>query len=69
MKALPSWDEIVAFLAERGYKGYGDQASWKTFDGRDMPQWSELPEATRLNWCAAVRAILTPSAIEEVARL
>lgn len=28
---------------------------WKTFDGRDVPRWSELNDAVREKWVAAAR--------------
>lgn len=51
-------------LAEAGYKGYAEATSGKTFDGRDMPAWEELPDRTVQAWasaaCAIERALLTP---------
>ena len=29
--------------ARRGYEGYAKSTGGKTFDGRDMPTWDELP--------------------------
>ncbi len=44
-------------VARAGYEGYGEWTGWKTFDGRDMPRWDDLPERTRLAWVAAAGAI------------
>lgn len=44
-------------LAEAGYRGYAAATGGKTFDGRDMPGWSDLPERTTSAWTAAVGAI------------
>lgn len=44
-------------LAEAGYRGYATATSGKTFDGRDMPEWTDLPERTRSAWWPAVEAI------------
>lgn len=44
-------------LAEIAYWGYRRHTGGKTFDGRDMPVWPDLPEHTVQAWTAAVRAI------------
>lgn len=44
-------------LAEAGYRGYAEKTGGKTFDGRDMPAWKDLPERTIQAWVAAVVAI------------
>jgi hypothetical protein len=44
-------------LAEAGYRGYAEATDGKTFDGRDMPQWMDLPERTVAAWVAAAEAI------------
>lgn len=44
-------------VARAGYEGYGNWTDWKTFDGRDMPRWDDLPDRTRLAWVAASGAI------------
>lgn len=44
-------------VARAGYEGYGDWTDWKTFDGRDMPSWEDLPDTTRMAWVAAAGAI------------
>jgi hypothetical protein len=44
-------------LAEAGYRGYAFDTGGKTFDGRDMPAWGELPERTVSAWVAAAVAI------------
>ena len=49
-------------LAEAGYKGYAEKTGGKTFDGRDMPEWKDLPERTMRAWVAAVVAIQTETA-------
>lgn len=36
------------------YVAYGVHAEWKTHDGREMPKWADLPEATRAHWHAGV---------------
>jgi hypothetical protein len=51
-------------LAEAGYRGYAESTGGKTFDGRDMPAWEDLPDRTVQAWVAAASAIeqalLTP---------
>jgi len=44
-------------VARAGYDGYADHTGGKTFDGRDMPQWDDLPDRTQVAWVAAVVAI------------
>lgn len=40
-----------------GYEAYADATGGKTFDGREMPKWSELPERIENAWEAAAAAI------------
>lgn len=36
----------------------GPFGAWKTFDGREMPQWDAINELTRARWEAGVKAVL-----------
>lgn len=45
-------------VARAGYEGYYDWTDGKTFDGRDMPLWDDLPARTQLAWVAACGAIV-----------
>ncbi len=47
----------VKALAEQGYNAYGEEAGWKTFDGRPMPTWSQVGEPVQARWIAAARRI------------
>lgn len=40
------------------YEAYADSTGGKTFDGRDMPKWEQLPERIQLAWSAATRAVM-----------
>lgn len=40
-----------------GYEAYAQHTGSKTFDGRDMPKWGDLPERTTSAWQAAADAI------------
>jgi hypothetical protein len=42
--------------ARRGYEGYAASTGGKTFDGRDMPRWDELPPRIQEAWRAAIVA-------------
>ena len=42
--------------ARRGYEGYAASTGGKTFDGRDMPQWVDLPDRIKEAWRAAIVA-------------
>lgn len=44
-------------LARIGYEAYAKHTGGKTFDGRDMPDWSDLPPRTVLAWRAAAMVI------------
>ena len=37
----------------RAYQAYADATGGKTFDGRDMPDWSELGDKIQAAWIAA----------------
>lgn len=41
-----------------GYEAYAASTGGKTFDGRDMPTWDQLPERIRNAWEAAASAVL-----------
>lgn len=47
--------ERVARTMFEAYNGQGPNP-WKTFDGRDVPQWKELGEQVRAKWLAAAEA-------------
>lgn len=40
-----------------GYEAYAESTGGKTFDGRDMPRWDELPQRIVAAWEAAALAI------------
>ncbi len=40
-----------------GYQAYAESTGGKTFDGRDMPSWEELPGRIQAAWDAAAKAI------------
>ena len=40
-------------LGKRGYEAYAVSTGGKTYDGRDMPTWDQLPERIRQAWIAA----------------
>jgi hypothetical protein len=44
-------------VARAGYEAYGEWTEWKTHDGRDMPDWDDLPVTTRMAWVAAAGAV------------
>lgn len=39
-----------------GYQAYAQSTGGKTFDGRDMPTWEQLPERIQQAWIAATQA-------------
>jgi hypothetical protein len=55
----------VSAQAKRGYEGYAASTGGKTFDGRDMPKWDELPERIREAWRAAIAAAIDTPAKKE----
>ncbi len=44
-------------MGQVGYNAYGQDAGWKTFDGRDMPQWADLTPVIKARWEVAAEAI------------
>lgn len=48
-----NWPNIARF----GYEAYGNDAGWKSYDGRSMPEWDDLPENVKRHWVAATREI------------
>jgi hypothetical protein len=53
----PSTGARVSDVARAGYEAYGDWTEWRTWDGRDMPRWTDLPTRTQMAWVAAAGAI------------
>jgi hypothetical protein len=49
-----NWENIARF----GYEAYAKSTGWKTFDGRDMPPWADLPRRTIDAWIAAAQEIV-----------
>ncbi len=45
-------------LGQIAYEAYAKSTGGKTYDGRDMPKWDDLPEAIRTAWRAAADAVL-----------
>jgi hypothetical protein len=45
-------------LAQTGYDAYGKFREWKTYDGKPMLQWDELPLEIKMAWIAAAVAIV-----------
>ena len=50
------------YYARIGYDGYAASTGGKTFDGRTMPKWDELPDRIKEAWRAAANAILAGGA-------
>lgn len=44
---------------QRGYEAYAAFTGGKTFDGREMPTWDQLPDRIKGAWEAAADAIRT----------
>lgn len=44
--------------AHVAYDAYAEFTGGKTFDGRDMPTWEQLPDRIKNAWRAAVSAVL-----------
>ncbi len=44
-------------LGAIGYDAYAKFTGGKTFDGRDMPKWEDLPPRIKQAWAAAAQSI------------
>lgn len=45
-------------LGRVGYEAYARATGGKTFDGRAMPTWGELPAGVSAAWAAAAEAVV-----------
>ncbi len=45
-------------LGRIGYEAYGNFTGWKTYNGKDMPQWDDLTLNIMRAWQAAGEAIV-----------
>lgn len=63
----PTADDLA--LARSMFDAYGDHADWKAWDGRPMPQWSEVNDAVRSHWVASAQraASFARPRVEELA--
>jgi hypothetical protein len=50
------WDDEA--MGSVGYCAYAKETGGKTFDGREMPKWEDLPPNIKAAWAAAAREIL-----------
>ena len=48
---------MSADLGRVGYEAYAAFTRGKTYDGREMPAWQDLPDRTRRAWETAAGAI------------
>jgi hypothetical protein len=44
-------------MAERAFNAYNEAAGGKTWDGRDIPPFSEVGEKVQNNWVEAILAV------------
>lgn len=45
-------------FARAGYEAYAANTGWKTFDGRAMPKWDDLPPRIKDAWQAGAKQIV-----------
>lgn len=50
----------VKSTGQNAYEVYADHADWKSFDGRDLPQWDGLSEAVQGHWETVADAVTPP---------
>lgn len=50
--------EYLAKLAESMFIAYNeaDPNPWKTWDGKDVPQWKDLSKQVQIKWIAAAQS-------------
>ncbi len=51
--------------AKAGYEAYAKSTGGKTYDGKDMPKWDEVPQKIKDAWNAAATAIAETEEGEE----
>lgn len=47
-----------ANLAEKAFSAYNEEAGGKTWDGKEIPPFSEVGEKVRNNWIAAAKKVV-----------
>jgi hypothetical protein len=52
-------NHILEAVAKAAYEAYNEAGvnKWKTFDGRDVPQWEALNDAVKEKWMAATKQV------------
>jgi hypothetical protein len=58
-KPLAGVKKLVTAFGRVGYEAYAKHTGGKTYDGRDMPKWQELPGNIRDAWNEAGFAYMT----------
>jgi hypothetical protein len=46
------------YIAKKLFNAYGEHCGWKTFDGREMPDWEGINDAVRSDWTAAAEWVI-----------
>lgn len=54
----PTDDKSLADLAEKMFVAYNAAAGGKTWDGKDIPPFSEVGDKVRANWYAAAKCAI-----------
>lgn len=44
-------------LAQVAFEAYAESTKWRTFDGRPIPNWGDLPREVQLAWSEAALAV------------
>lgn len=50
-------NEVVEF-GMLAFEGYSFNQNYKTFDGRDIPKWGQLPAKIQESWCVAANVVI-----------
>lgn len=50
--------DFVLEITEKAFNAYNKQAGGKTWDGKDIPPFSEVGDKVRANWVAAIEEVL-----------
>lgn len=44
-------------LGQIAFEAYSESKDWKTYDGKDIPQWGALTDDVRVGWELAALAV------------
>jgi hypothetical protein len=56
---LPEDEQDWGRWGQRAYEAYSSHAAGLSVDGKELPEWDQLPGKIRAHWIYAIQAVLS----------